>query len=428
VSSPAEVREPSRPGAAEGGAARDAVPPLRLDGWRLRAARVVWLVGTVGSTALVVAGFGRAFADPQLVALPALTDLFTEFGLDLRVMIAVALVVPFATVVIISGLVYRRRSHDPMALLFAMMLLLLYAFASRTPLTFADHHVLRHAVSVLFAAATICLLLVLSLFPDGRRTPPWSGWLPVGATAFLIAFPESGRLLMDLIAGDLEAAGPSRGIAAGLSVLLALGLLAQIHRYRHVSGVTERQQAKWVVFPLAALVTLFTFVLLLGLRPGPPDRWVGFVLLVAVPLGVVVPLMVANAVLRHRLFEIDRAISRTVAYTLLTAVLVAVYAGGVTALGAIVRLLTGGGGDDLVVAASTLAVAALFHPLRRRMQRLVDRRFNRLRYDAHRTIEVFGQRLRDEVDLAALVADLGDTAAAVLQPCHVSVWLPEERP
>jgi hypothetical protein len=289
---PLEVRERSRPDAVGVGAARapagggrrgwrgvgrrgvtgtgrHAAPPLRLDGWRLRAVRAVWLVVTIGSTTLVVAGFGRAFADPQLIALPALTDLFTQAGLDLRVMIAVALVVPFTTVAFISWLVYLRRSHDPMALLFAMMLLLLYAFASRTSLTFADHHLLRHAVSVLFAAAMICLALVLSLFPDGRRTPSWSGWLPVGATALVIAFPDGGRFLMDLIAGERQAAGPSRGLVAGWSVLLVLGLLAQTRRYRRVSGVTERQQTKWVVFPLASLVTLFAVVLLLaGLRPA----------------------------------------------------------------------------------------------------------------------------------------------------------------
>jgi hypothetical protein len=397
--------------------------PARLDGWQLRAARTSWLAVVIGSTVFVAVGFGRALADPQLIALPALTDLFAALGLDLRLMIVVALLVPFVTVVVICGLVFRRRSDDPMALLFTLTLLLSYAFSSRTPLTYSDHAVLRHSVSVLFVAAMLCLILVLGLFPDGRWTPRWSRWQAVAATTLVAAFPDSGRLLMDLL-DDGSIGGPTAPVVGGWCVLIALGVLAQTHRYRRVSGLVERQQTKWVVFPLGLMMTLFVVVLLLAvLRPGPPDRWLGAVLFVVVPLGILLPVTVANAVLRHRLFEIDRAISRTLSYAVLTAVLAGLYALSVTGLGAIVRALTGGGGGDLVVAASTLAVAALFQPLRRRVQSLVDRRFSRARYDAQRTVEAFAQRLRDEVDLDALADQLRSTASTTMQPRGVSLWL-----
>jgi hypothetical protein len=285
--------------------------------------------------------------------------------------------------------------------------------------------VLRHSLSVVFVAAVLCLVLVLVLFPDGRVTPRWSRWLPLAAVALFVAIPDAGRLLMGLLDGDTPATGRARVLVAGWSAVILLGLFTQVRRYRHVSGPVERQQAKWVVFPLGALLALFVVILALPVvTPGPVGPWFGVVLSPVVPLGILLPLSVANAVLRYRLYDIDDVISRTVSYTLLMAVLAGVYTGAVVGLGAAVRALTGETGGDLVVAASTLAVAALFQPLRRHVQALVGRRFNRARYDAQRTIEIFAHRLRDEVDLSTLVDDLCATATAALRPHRLSVWLP----
>jgi hypothetical protein len=129
--------------------------------------------------------------------------------------------------------------------------------------------------------------------------------------------------------------------------------------------------------------------------------------------------------LRYRLYDVDRLISRSLTYALVTAVLVAAYAGLVLAGQAVFSSFAGGG--DLAIAVSTLVVAALFLPLRSRVQRVVDRRFNRRRYDAARTLEAFGARLRDQVELDGLRADLERAVGETMQPAHATVWLREER-
>jgi hypothetical protein len=139
------------------------------------------------------------------------------------------------------------------------------------------------------------------------------------------------------------------------------------------------------------------------------------------PIFGLIPLSVAVAVLRYRLYEIDRLINRTLVYGLLTALLAGVYAGLVFLLGAV--LDPAAGESSLAVAAATLAVAALFQPLRRRVQGLVDRRFNRRRYDAARTVERFSGRLRDQVDLDTLSAELLGVVDQTVQPATVSLWL-----
>ena len=405
------------------GTGRPALPP-RLEGRVLAVTRVLWLMAVLGVTAFVAVGFVRAFADPQLVALPALTDLFVELGLGLHLMLVLALVLPFATVVAICVVVLVRRPDDPMALLFSLALLLLYAFVSRTGLTFADDAFLRHGVSVLFAAAFVCLALVLALFPDGIWAPPWSRWLAAGAVLLVVLAPDGGRLLMALINGEVPVNGPLRALVAGWCGAFLLGVFAQVHRWRHVSGPVARQQTKWVLAPLGAALGLMTVTLILIVaRPEGPDRAIGAVLFLQVPMGILLPVMVANAVLRHRLFEIDRIISRTVSYATVTLVLVALYASLVVGLGSAVRLATGGTGGDLVIAVSTLAVAAVFRPVRARVQRLVDRRFDRTRYDAQHTVEAFGHQLRDEVDLETLTGELARIAAAAVRPTHASLWL-----
>ena len=132
------------------------------------------------------------------------------------------------------------------------------------------------------------------------------------------------------------------------------------------------------------------------------------------------PLSMGVAILKYRLYDIDRILSRTVAYAIITGLLVGVYAGLVLLATQVLRF-----SSPVAVAASTLAAAALFTPVRRRVQRAVDRRFNRARYDADRTVTLFAARLQDAVDLDSVRADLQATVSASLQPAHVSVWLGE---
>jgi hypothetical protein len=208
--------------------------------------------------------------------------------------------------------------------------------------------------------------------------------------------------------GLVLAASVSAAILSFLAALVSLAL-----RWRRAWG-NEREQLKWVAFA-AGLALVANIVLQIVQLPG-----LGLVGVVLVPVGAAV------AILRYRLYDIDRIISRTLAYGLLTALLGLVYVAGVFALG---RLLNPGGEPSaFAVAASTLAVAALFQPARRRLQAAVDRRFNRARYDAARTVEAFSTRLRDEIDLDTLTAELLAVADQTMQPIQVSLWLRPPRP
>ncbi len=190
-------------------------------------------------------------------------------------------------------------------------------------------------------------------------------------------------------------------------------------RFRRADPLV-RGQLKTLVYAVSVVATAAAALAAVTALVGPSELidLLGFVVVVAALLCV--PASVAVAVVRHGAFDIDRAISRTLSYAIVTAILVGLYAGGVVALGAFARSVTGETGD-LVVALSTLAVAAAFAPVRRHVQSLVDRRFNRARIDALRAVDEFGRRLRDEVDPAAVVADLRGTVVRTLQPSNASV-------
>jgi MFS family permease len=265
---------------------------------------------------------------------------------------------------------------------------------------------------------------LLLLFPDGhlasRRWRPVA-WLAAGILATVLvanalapgpldSFPRFANPLgIDLLGGVLD------GVLA-LAGALYLGVTAScvaavVVRFRRSRG-EERQQLKWFAYA-AGLLLIF---LLLNVLAGDPNN-----LFFGVGLTLF-PLATGIAVLRYRLYDIDRLISRTLVYGLLTALLAGIYGGAVLVLG---QVFGGVGGDPPsgVVAGATLAVAALFQPLRRRVQAAVDRRFNRRRFDAARTVETFSVRLRDEIDLDMLSAELLTVVDQTMQPTAVSLWL-----
>jgi len=269
------------------------------------------------------------------------------------------------------------------------------------------------------------------LFPDGRL--PSRRWRPVVGAVVLgtvvatvaqaIGFWPAGDVAVHLLgtASASELPGPI-GVAASIGQLATfLGPLAAtgavVVRLRRSTGI-ERLQMRWFVY--AMVVTSVAVPLdaaaapLLGWRVQPSI--VGVVL---------IPIALAVAILRYRLYDIDRIISRTIAYAAVTAVLVATFAGAILLFQALLDPLTGG--NTVAVAVSTLIVAALFQPLRRRVQRVVDRRFNRSRYDAERIASEFADHLRDEVDLGTLHADLLAVVERSLQPTLAGVWLREQR-
>jgi hypothetical protein len=278
------------------------------------------------------------------------------------------------------------------------------------------------------------------VFPNGHFLSP--RWRLVGLTLISLGL-LCGGLGVALRPGILEGLGVMNpvGIGGGVgrvmrfltdtggavagAVAFLSATLAMILRYRHATGV-DRQQLKWVAY--AVILALVAFVVsnvapvptapvLLG-SDGPADLPAAFAL-------VLMPVCTGVAILRYRLYDIDRVINRTLVYALLTVFLALAYSALVLVLQE--ALSTVAGGSGLAVAASTLGVAAAFRPAGSRIQRLVDRRFFRRKYDAARTLEGFGARVRDEVTLDALSAELRAVVEDTLQPTHVSLWLRDTR-
>jgi hypothetical protein len=267
-----------------------------------------------------------------------------------------------------------------------------------------------------------------SLFPDGRLPGArwrWFARLTIAAVlagALLAAF-SPGQILQLPLENPLGIEGlPNayRAVEAFMYALVVVAASSMLMRLRRV-GWIERQQIKWFAYTTAVAIsgvilknTIFPVV---GVTWA---WWVGFVLTVVGLAGN--PIAMGIAILRYRLYEIDLLINRTLVYGPLTGMLAMVYVGSVVLLQGVFRTLTGQQ-SQLAVVASTLAIAGLFIPLRRRIQSFVDRRFYRRRYDATNTLEAFGARLRDETDLDAVSDDLVGVVRETMQPAHVSLWL-----
>ena len=269
-------------------------------------------------------------------------------------------------------------------------------------------------------------IFVLLLFPDGRlpsrrwRAVAWCG--AVGTAAFAAAVALRPGELDEYPGVDnplgLDAAPTGALETVGLLltfVALVAAAVSIVARYRRSGGVA-RQQIKWLAAAaVAAAAGVLGGIAIAGLG------WdnVGYTVVMLGMLGI--PVAIGVAMLRYRLYEVDRVLSRTLTYALVTLVLGAAYVGLVLAGQAVFASLAGG--SDLAIAISTLVVAALFLPLRSRVQRLVDRRFYRRRYDAQRTLDSFGSRLREQLELETLTADLRRAVEETMQPEDVSVWL-----
>jgi hypothetical protein len=267
---------------------------------------------------------------------------------------------------------------------------------------------------------------VLLLTPTGSLpSPRWRWWARVAAAGPVLEllsaaidpqplYPEHPEVGNPLAVSTLRPLQVAVGIAGGAIILVSLVVAAVslVLRYRRAQG-TERLQLRWLAFAAGLAAGLLVVAVVAGL--GGSD---GVVLGALGAMVALLPLATGAAILRYRLYDLDRIISRTLAYGLLTVLLGVGYAAVVLGLG---RLL--GRDSSLVVATATLAVAAMFQPARRRVQRLVDRRFNRRRYDAARTIAAFSGRLREQVDLDTLTAELLAVTERTVEPTTVSLWL-----
>jgi hypothetical protein len=294
----------------------------------------------------------------------------------------------------------------------------------------AAHAVVRYWPATTVLAQT-AISFVLLLTPTGSLpSPRWRWWARVTAAAAAILLVglavASGPLdpRYQLLGGPFDLRGQGGVLLVVNQLALAfttlavvVGAASLVVRFRRAGGV-ERQQLRWVAWA-AALAVLGAVVALGGVAVGA-TAVVTWAISACFP---VLPLALGAAILRYRLYDLDHIISRTLAYGLLTVLLGGGYALVVLGLG---QLL--GRDSSLVVAAATLAVAAVFQPARRRIQQLVDRRFNRRRYDAAQTIVAFSARLRDEIDLDTLSAELLSVVEQTVQPTTASVWLRPSRP
>jgi hypothetical protein len=328
---------------------------------------------------------------------------------------------------VLGGLIASRRPRNPYGWLwlgfgFGLALQLLgesyaaYALVVE-PGSLPDPRTVSHLLAVGGALALTLAPFLLLLFPSGRL--PSRRWRPLSWIAAISGGTLFALILLfgnpDQVGGAITAV--TVAVVAALFAAIGISALSLVVRYRRASGV-ERQQLKWLALAAVLIASSFAGQLLGEALWNLLDAATGMALYVAV--GV--------AILRHRLYDIDLLINRALVYGTITAMLALVYVGGVVGLQAALRGLTGQE-SRLVVVASTLAIAALFSPLRRRVQGFVDRRFYRRKYDATKTLEAFGSRLREETDLEALSGDLVGVASRTVQPAHVSLWLrPEAEP
>ena len=400
---------------ADAGSASPADP----DWWSrwLTVARLAWPVVTalaVTANLLVLPEYTRSLVTGTIRAeLPAAH--LTPAG---YVAIEICITAVFTLVCLaVATVIYVRAARERVALFCAYTLMALALGLGGFLPGLAVTNPVANALSVIFTA--VAQLLggwFFLIFPSGRFVPRWSRWCVLAAAAGMVIVTAPA------IARAQPAAASGQTISGGL---LLLGIGGQVYRYRRVSTLTERQQTKWVVFGLLAglaliVVSRLLYLVVHAVAPAVVKSQVtgnlgGGVFILAVAF---IPVCIGIAVLRTHLWDIGLVISRTLTYAVVTALLVGVYAGLVLLTTRVLPFHTA-----VAVAVSTLAAAALFNPLRHRVQQAVDRRFNRARYDADRAVAAFAARLQDAADPDAVHAHLLSAVHQALEPTHASVWI-----
>jgi hypothetical protein len=408
------------------------VTDTRLHGRWLLLTRIGWGVLVVFSLVVFVISLPVYFAHSQTICTDTASFSCMFSPESAKALLALGLsVTGYATLnlllAMVSSLVYfvvafvlvLRKSDDWMAMLVGLMLVMQGVNNTSGVLQYGS---LFWAEASLFVnyLGLVLLAFVLALFPDGHFVPRWIRWFVIGWT--IVTVPTA--LPLNLFSSMLSWLFP-------LYILLwfveFLGLAgAQLYRYFRVSSPLQRQQTKWVVFSLAIVLLLilgfvipFLFFPSLG-QNGSLYQVLGST--VTNFLLILFPLSLAIAILRYRLWDIDILINRTLVYGTLTVILTGVYVGLVIGLQALLRgIISQDSGVAIVI--STLAIAGLFQPLRRRIQRIIDRRFYRSKYDAAKTLAAFSTTLRQEVDLEQLREHLLTVVQETMQPSHVSLWL-----
>ena len=414
----------------------------RLTGSRLIIARTVWLALVIPSIGLFVASLPVYYTQIQKACVDPVTcniaGALTTKGLQqlptfgLSVSGYAALLTIFFTIIAaiwcgIGFLIFWRRSDEWFALLSAFFLVMFNVTYPGFPISALAlaYPALDAPITFMGALGLASLALFVVLFPNGRLVPRWMGLV----------------LLLFIISTVSTVIPPTWRFSSSnwpwwVPVLLNVPvfgaiIFSQIYRYVRVSNYVERQQTKWVIFGIiivfagiSVLPPIFNFFFPAYFsQPYIPSSV--FIGLVNYPVVVsALPVTVGIAVLRSRLYDIDVLINRTLVYGTLTLLLALIYFGLVIGLESLVHLVTGQAGQSpVIIVASTLAIAALFQPLRGGLQSIIDRRFYRRKYDAARTLAAFSATLRSEVELQQLREHLVAVVEETMQPAHVSLWL-----
>ena len=337
-----------------------------------------------------------------------------------------AFMLAFSTV---GALVAAKRPGNPIGWLL-LGSVLCYAIGG-AGVTVAGPPLIARAGAWAWGVGVGLAVVTLLLFPDGHL--PSRRWRPVlwvavvGIVAFVVGAGFGAPTIGDSDVPNPFAVQGSLGEALGalqeafplVIVAALLALVSVVARFRRSRGI-EREQIKWVLYA-AALVGVGLVAQLPIFIVMPPDDAANASNAVATSAFACVPVAIGIAVLRYRLYDIDVLIRRTLVYGATTGAIALAFFGGIVVLQAVLRPVTSG--SELAVAISTLVSFALFQPLRGRVQRAVDRRFYRAKYDAEHTVDAFAARLRDDVDLDSLRIELLDAVGDTLQPAHASVWI-----
>jgi hypothetical protein len=414
----------------------NALRSATLSGRRLLLARVGWLVVFVLTIGLFMASLRPyydsivSFSDADLE--PATVRAKLEavgFSVESYATYLLSISVASAMVwIAVSVVIFWRRSDNWIALFTSLCLITFGTYSLyQGPNALADQYSAAWIpIQLLALFGTVSLYVFFCIFPSGRFVPRWTRW-----TAILFAAHEVFYYLFPGAIFDIATSSHLLDFVA-LSSFALVVIGSQLYRYRYVSGPAERQQTKWVVLGMtSAALGVIVFEAAIS---GSPLRQFGPVPAFAIEAGLfgsllLIPLSIGVAIIHDRLWDIDVVINRTLVYSTLTAMLALLYFGGVAAVEMIFRTLTGQEEQpQLATVFSTLVIAALFNPLRRRIQAFIDRRFYRRKYDARKTLEAFSTRLSHDMDLEALSDDLVGVVRDTMQPTHVSLWLRPDSP
>ena len=413
-----------------GGAGEQQDQGAGLRGRRLFLARLAWVTVALLTVGVFISVIPSEFARLQTPCTGALScvwvpRLSAENAQELRelelshnffAVYFVAIEIVFMVVSFAVGAtIFWRKSDDRMALLVSLMVLTFGATLT-VPYMLLDLPLIWKALAeaVSFIGGVL-LIVFLYTFPDGHFVPAWTLWLALAWIAVIVPSSFFPNVLLGVFRHPL--AYPLVGIG-----FAATTLFPQVYRYRWVSDPSQRQQTKWVVFGVMVALGGTCMLLLLDIvvPSGVLASLVGNTIYLI--LALLIPISIAVAVLRYRLYNIDILINRTLVYSTLTGTLVALYFGAIVVLQRFFVVLTGEK-STLAVVASTLAIAALFNPLRRRIQSFIDRRFYRSKYDAAKILEAFSAKLWGETDLDTLSGDLVSVVRETMQPAYVSIRL-----